>query len=114
MHEHHQVAALIEKIVAFAKAHHLSKITELTVVMGDALGFDEGSVQLYFETLGAGTLLEGAAIHFKHIPAKLLCSSCNQTFIQIKSNLYCPTCGQQGVPTTAGKEFDFEIESSNP
>jgi hydrogenase nickel incorporation protein HypA/HybF len=104
MHEHHQVKHLVDQILA---QHPGKKITGVEVIMGDALGFDEGSVRLYFETFGEGNALEGAEITFTHIPAELNCKTCNKNFVKVKSNLNCPTCGQQGLPTDKGKEFTF-------
>ena len=103
MHEHHQVQGLIDQAIDLAKQQKLSKINKLTVVMGDGLGFDEGSVRLYFETLGEGTILEGAEIELKHIPVKLHCQHCQKDYLKQPKTLDCPDCGKQGVPTAVGK-----------
>ncbi len=108
MHEHHQVQKLIDEIVAAAWQKNATKVTQVTVAMGDLLGFDQGSVRLYFETLGEGTMLEGADISFHMIPGELRCPACEKNFIKKKSELACPVCGTQGMPTQKGKEFFAE------
>jgi hydrogenase nickel incorporation protein HypA/HybF len=108
MHEQHQVQKLINDIVAEARGKGIPKVTELTVVMGDLLGFDEGSVRLYFEMLGEGTLLEGARISFRKVPGELHCPKCRKDFLKKGSALNCPVCGTQGIPTEKGKEFFAE------
>ncbi|MBL8027577.1 MAG: hydrogenase maturation nickel metallochaperone HypA [Fibrobacteres bacterium] len=105
MHEHHQVAHLIEHIKEDAAKLGLNKVSSFTVVMGDLLGFDEESCRMYFDSLGEGTLIDGAKINFVHVPGTLLCRKCNKGFPKVKSNLNCPDCGEQGIPTDIGKEF---------
>ena len=105
MHEHHQVAHLITEILKEAQIRNLPKVSEIEIALGDALGFDEGSIKLYFETLGIDTILEGATITFHHIPAELLCQTCQKNFIKKGSMITCPICGQQGIPTAIGKDF---------
>ena len=108
MHEQHQVAHLLAHLEADAKALGLKKVTSFTVVMGDLLGMDEQSCDMYFETLGERTIIEGAKIAYRHVPGLLLCPKCNKGFPKIKSELNCSTCGTQGIPTEKGKEFFAE------
>ncbi len=108
MHERHQVEHLIKNIQAYAQQHQLTKVTSLTVAMGDLLGFDEQSVRLYFETLGEGTIVENATIEFRLIKGQLECKKCQQNFEKLRSSLDCPICGEQGLPTAVGKEFFAE------
>ncbi len=108
MHEQHQVQKLINEVLEQVSSRNAKKVTKITVAMGDALGFDEGSVRLYFETLGEGTLLENAEIIFHPIKGKLHCRKCGKYFEKVPKTLNCPTCKEQGIPTNIGKEFFAE------
>jgi len=62
MHEYHIIEPLVKTILETASQKKASKVIKVTLAMGDRTGFDAGSVKLYFETLGEGTVLEGAEI----------------------------------------------------
>jgi hydrogenase nickel incorporation protein HypA/HybF len=135
MHEYHSVESLVKTILATAKRQQASRITRVSLVMGELCGFEESSVRLYLENLSQGTLLEGVDVHIRHQPAELLCRTCNKTFPAKKHNFSCPVCGTAGacraaaaapqpndpgdgasvVCTETGKEFyveNIEIESA--
>ena len=62
MHEYHLIEPMIKEILKTAADRKAVKIVKVTLVLGDKKGFDEGSVRLYFETLGEGTILAGAEV----------------------------------------------------
>lgn len=105
MHEKHQVEQLVNKALNLAKEQGFSKVAEIDLEIGEGLGFDETSIDLYFESFSEGTLLEGAKINFNWHKAKLLCPLCNNLFEKNRSELDCPNCKVQGKPTDTGKEF---------
>ncbi|MFA5878823.1 MAG: hydrogenase maturation nickel metallochaperone HypA [Candidatus Margulisiibacteriota bacterium] len=105
MHEKHQVEQLVKTALDLATKEGLKKVTEIDLEIGEGLGFDETSINLYFETFSEDTLLEGAKIKFIWHKAKLLCPKCNSLFEKNKSELDCPKCKVQGKPTDTGKEF---------
>lgn len=105
MHEHHQVQHIVNEAVALVKQKGLTGVSLVELGVGEALGFDPVSINLYFESFTEGTLLAGAKLELKFFPAKLLCPKCGKKFIKIKSQIDCPQCQVQGTPTTEGKEF---------
>jgi Zn finger protein HypA/HybF involved in hydrogenase expression len=67
MHEYHVIEPMVKEILKTAVDRKAVKVVKVTLVMGDKTGFDEGSVKLYFETLGEGTLLAGAEVQIKRL-----------------------------------------------
>lgn len=67
MHEYHVIEPMIKEILKTAADRKAVKIVKVTLALGDKKGFDEGSVRLYFETLGEGTLLAGAEVQVNRL-----------------------------------------------
>jgi Zn finger protein HypA/HybF involved in hydrogenase expression len=67
MHEYHVIEPMIKEILKTASDRKAVKIVKVTLALGDKKGFDEGSVRLYFETLGEGTILAGAEVAIKSL-----------------------------------------------
>ena len=111
MHEKHQVEHIVQEAVKIAEQKKITKPTKLVLVIGDGLGFDNTSVNLYFEAMTEGTILEGTKLEIKNTPAYLKCTKCGKDFIKIRSQLDCPTCKVQGLPSDKGKEFFIESVS---
>ena len=68
MHEYHIVEGAVKQILEKAKASNASRVTRITLVMGEMSGLKEAPVRNYFEALSKDTLLEGAELIIK--PAK--------------------------------------------
>jgi Zn finger protein HypA/HybF involved in hydrogenase expression len=64
MHEAHIVDALVKQVVETAKVNEADSVTEVSLVLGDQAGLDEGSIRLYFETISANTIASGAVLKF--------------------------------------------------
>lgn len=67
MHEYHVIEPMVKEILKTAADRKAVKVVKVTLAMGDKTGFDEGSVKLYFETMGEGTLLAGAEVQIKRL-----------------------------------------------
>ena len=105
MHEKHQVERLVQEALQKAEEMNLKKVKAVNILIGEALGFDPMSINLYFETFTEGTVLEGAKLNFEWQKAELFCPTCKQNFIKEKSKIDCPKCNEQGLPTDQGKDF---------
>lgn len=84
------------------------KPTAVTVVVGEALGFDEMSMSLHWEEFVAGTPLEGAKLVVRFVPCQFQCPACSAIFPKKGSQMSCPKCQVLGKPTDSGKEFFIE------
>ncbi len=108
MHEVHHVQKLVAEAKAQAQAKGLKKVREVVIQVGELLGFDEGSIRIYWEDMTSGTPLDGAKLVVQFIPAKLECPKCGQVFAKKGSDLNCPQCKCLGKPAPGGKEFNIK------
>jgi len=105
MHEIHAVQDIFNQALEKARQQKAKKVTRLTLVLGELLGFDPGSIRLYFEEMAEGTILEGAQIMINSKKPTLQCKDCQTSFEKEKSNLACPSCSSTAVTVQSGKEF---------
>lgn len=109
MHE----LAITEQIAAIAIRHgeenNATRISDLYLVIGDLSSVVDDSVQFYWDIVTEGTLCEGATLHFKRIPARLQCRSCQKEYVLERPELApCPHCESSRVEIIQGKEFQLE------
>lgn len=62
MHEYHVVEKIVNQATEKAKSEGASRITKITLALGELSGFAESSVRLYFETISVGTGAEGSEL----------------------------------------------------
>ncbi len=105
MHEYPITCHLIQLACAKAAEQGASKVTSMTLVIGDDAGYVGDSIRLYFDAIAAGTACEGANLHIERIRPQLGCPACGQHFIRRPFSFACPNCGTDGHPTEIGKEF---------
>jgi len=108
MHE----LAITENILRIAVEHATragaQRITDISIVIGDLSSVVDDSVQFYFDFLSAGTLAEGAELHFHRVAARFRCRQCGQEFAPHGMDWRCPGCQALGGEIIAGKEFYVE------
>ncbi len=108
MHE----LAVTEDILRIVKEHAenagASRVTDITIVVGDMSSFIDDSIQFYFDQLSPGTIAEGATLHFKRIQTRFRCRQCDTEFSPDRLDWRCPACGAMGGEVIAGKEFYVE------
>lgn len=115
MHEFHIIEAIVKQVIDSAKDNRASKVTKANLVMGEFSGFEESSIRLYFENISSGTLLEGAQLNIKTLPAKFKCEKCNIIYEREGREFNCPSCGSAGVLERGAKGLyieNIEIESA--
>jgi hydrogenase nickel incorporation protein HypA/HybF len=95
MHEASIAKGILETAAA-ALPRPGARITRITVVAGVLTGVQTESLELYFAELSKGTVAQGAALHVKRPPARLVCTECkNQTPYENDGDLAvrCARCG---------------------
>lgn len=95
MHELPVVTEMIRIVNEEAAERRLSRVTKITLVIGELSSVMDESVQMYFELLAENTPCAGAKLVFEHVSAKLRCVSCGLEFPHEKS-FDCPACGGEG------------------
>ena len=73
MHELSVTQSILEISLRHASDANARKITNLYLVVGQLATIVDDSVQFYWDMISEGTIAEGATLHFKRLPAKLIC-----------------------------------------
>ncbi len=108
MHELPVTQAILEIALRRAQEAGAQRITDIHLVMGELSTNVDESVQFYWDILAKGTPAEGAQLHFRRVPAELLCLSCLAKYHPTEDELACPECGSAGARIVAGEEFSLE------
>ncbi len=111
---------ITQRIIKIAEEHarraNARRVTRVKLVVGDYSGFIGDSIQMYFDIISIGTIVEGAEIEIRKVKPLLLCSVCGELFERKLFSFECPKCGGDGGPSEIGKEFyidTIEIEDEN-
>jgi hydrogenase nickel incorporation protein HypA/HybF len=108
MHEYHMVKKLVDDALALTTKAGLKNVSKIVIALGQASGLEEGAVELYFEQICQGTILERAALEFRSIPTLLMCKKCDLAFPLIKAQINCPRCGEPSRDCISGKDAKVE------
>ena len=117
MHE----LAVTENILNIALQHATQagavRVTSLHLIIGQFSSIVDDSVQFYWDMISAGTMCEGAQLHFERRPAMLKCLDCDQIYALRGELSDCPNCHSARIKVVAGEEFyldSIEVEAENP
>lgn len=114
MHEYPITEQIVRIASDKAKENNARSVTRIALVVGEYSGFIGESIQMYFDILAKGTICEGAALEIENIKAKWRCPHCDIYYSREPLSFACPKCGQDGEPTSIGKEFfvkNIEVET---
>lgn len=113
MHEYPITQQIVKIVEDVARKEHASRVSKISLVVGELSGFVGDSIHMYFDIIAEGTLAQGAELSITYIKFKMLCESCKEHYERAMYSFACPRCGADGVPTDIGKEFyikDIEVE----
>jgi hydrogenase nickel incorporation protein HypA/HybF len=108
MHELSVTESILEISLRHAGEAKARRITNLYLVIGQLASIVDDSVQFYWDIISKGTIAEGAALHFKRLPAKFQCRDCSMQFTPSGDSFACPDCGSNQIKVIAGDEFFME------
>ena len=117
MHELAVTESLLEIALRHAPQEGSARITNLYLVIGQFASIIDDSVQFYWEIIAKDTIAEGAQLHFRRIPAEILCLACQQRYHPERDQLLCPNCGSTQLKILNGDEFFLEaidVETVDP
>jgi hydrogenase nickel incorporation protein HypA/HybF len=114
MHELSVTESILEISLRHAKHANANRITNLYLVIGQLASIVDDSVQFYWDIISKGTIADGATLHFRRIPATLLCTDCNQQYNPGEDGFSCPKCRGSHVKVIAGEEFFMEAIDVDP
>lgn len=108
MHELSVTENILEIALNHAEKAKAAKISDLYLVLGDLSSILDDSVQFYWDMLAEGTKAEGARLHFRRLPVKIICKSCSHTYTPQAGNMACPECRSDQIQIIQGEEFYLE------
>jgi hydrogenase nickel incorporation protein HypA/HybF len=113
MHELSVTESILEIALRHAEQAGAQRVTELNIVVGQLASIVDDSVQFYWDIVSQGTPAEGATLHFRRIPAELLCLDCGNRYAPTGDEFACPQCQSLRAKVAAGEEFyldSIEVE----
>lgn len=108
MHELSVTQSILKIALDHAEKANARQITDLHIVMGELSTMVDDSIQFYWDMIAGDTIAEGAALHFRRVPAEVQCRSCSERFHPNGGEFSCPKCGSLRVKIIAGEEFFVE------
>jgi hydrogenase nickel incorporation protein HypA/HybF len=108
MHELSVTESVLEIACKHAKKAQASKVTDIYLVIGKLSSIVDDSIEFYWNVISKDTLCEEAKLHFKRLPAKLLCLDCKKQYTLDHDLTPCPNCKSARVRVLSGDEFHLE------
>ena len=108
MHELSVTESVLEIACKHAEKAQAKKVTDIHLVIGKLSSIIDDSVQFYWDIISKDTLCEDAQLHFKRLPAELVCSECSTQYKLENDLIPCPNCGSARVRVVSGDEFNLE------
>lgn len=105
MHEMPVTQSVLEIALRHAESAGAQHITDIYLVIGQLSSFVDDAIQFYWDIISAGTIAQGATLHFERIPAEARCNNCGQQYRLEGMDFTCPQCGGVDVQIVAGQEF---------
>lgn len=108
MHELGLMQAAVDAAVKAAVVNHATRITQLTLRVGEAAGADADVLRMGFDAITRDTIANGAALVIEAVPVLCYCPACDVEFRPARADdLYfaCPHCGRFDVQVRAGRDI---------
>ncbi len=108
MHELSVTENVLEIACKHAEKAKAKKVTDIFLVIGRLSSIVDDSIQFYWNLISKDTLCENARLHFKRVPAKLVCTDCGHEYTLKNDLMPCPNCGSARVRVLSGDEFNLD------
>jgi hydrogenase nickel incorporation protein HypA/HybF len=108
MHELSVTESILEISLRHANDANAKRVTNLYLVVGQLASIVDDSVQFYWDIVSKGTIADGARLHFRRLPATLVCLDCNHQYNPDGNGFSCPECKSDHVKVISGDEFFME------
>ncbi|MDO8568989.1 MAG: hydrogenase maturation nickel metallochaperone HypA [Dehalococcoidales bacterium] len=108
MHEFTITQSILSIALEKAGEVKASRISGISITLGELSGIVDESVQFYFEFLSKETIAAGATLNFVKPRVQLRCRKCATVFSPNDSNWVCPGCREQGIEVVSGRECYVE------
>ncbi len=108
MHELPVTENLLEITLRHAGQANAKKVTDLYLVIGQLSSIIDDSIQFYWDIVSQDTIAEGALLHFRRIPTRMMCRACGHQYSPSGDDFACPECQSTQIQITSGDEFFLE------
>jgi hydrogenase nickel incorporation protein HypA/HybF len=108
MHELSVTESVLDIACKHAEKAQAKKVTDIYLVIGKLSSIVDDSVQFYWDVISKDTLCEDATLHFKRLPAELICLDCGTQYTLENDLIPCPNCQSARVRVVSGDEFNLE------
>jgi hydrogenase nickel incorporation protein HypA/HybF len=108
MHELHVTKSIFQIVLKHAIKGNVNCVHSVNLEIGALSDLQGEWIQRYFDRLSRGTVVEGAKLQIKRVPAVFECNRCHQLFeidSLLEKNLSCPLCQNREVKLVSGREY---------
>jgi hydrogenase nickel incorporation protein HypA/HybF len=106
MHEISLVQAMLQQLADLAAANKATRVTKITMKIGQQSGVVADSFRFGFEVLsGNDDLVRGAELMIISTPATFRCTQCDYAVTDLTRPDCCPKCGETFLIPEGGDEL---------
>ena len=108
MHELHVTKSIFQIVLKHAIKGNVNCVQSVNLEIGALSDLHVEWIQRYFDRLSRGTVVEGAKLKIKRVPAVFECNRCYQSFeidSLLENDLSCPHCQCREVNLISGREY---------
>ncbi|GGZ64484.1 hydrogenase nickel incorporation protein HypA [Streptomyces inusitatus] len=112
MHEMSIAAAVVDQVATAAAERGATGVAAVRLDVGELAGVVPRALDFCFSLACAGTVLEGALLITRSVPARARCEPCGTQWAPgLPPDLRCPGCGGARAELLTGRELQIrEVE----
>ena len=108
MHEMGIISGVLDAVHASARDAGATKVTAITLTIGEMTEVVDEALTFAFEALSEGTMSEGAQLIVNKVSPRSLCLECFEEFDHDRFHRACPACGSYETQLIAGRELAID------
>jgi hydrogenase nickel incorporation protein HypA/HybF len=105
VHELSIASQLVDQMTQIAAERGVVRVVEVEVVCGVMQQIVPEALELGFEAVAAGTVVEGAELRIVEEPLAGSCGACGFEYAPRLDDFRCPECGAANPQLTAGQDI---------
>jgi hydrogenase nickel incorporation protein HypA/HybF len=108
MNESPSPQTILDQALRRARESGRDRVAEVRVALGDLIPIPDETFRADWSSLSRATIMAGAALHIRRIPAEFQCMTCFTKYHPSGPAPACPSCGSVGARVLSGEEFRLE------
>lgn len=111
MHELSVTNNIFQIVLKHAIKSNVKRVVSVNLEVGALSDLQSEWLQRYFDRLSRGTVVEGAKLNIKRVPAVFECNHCQQSFeidSLLEEELSCRNCHSREVSLVSGREYHIK------